>query len=376
MAKQLRVADLFAGWGGFTLGAEEAGHKVVWAANHWTVAVEAHSIMHPEVQHVCQDVEQADWTLLPAYDLLVASPACQPHSSASQPKRRAHHDAQRATAWAVVQAVEITRPKAFIVENVPQFKRWGPKGGKPGALYQHWKEALEILGYHVTEHMIDATFHGVPQRRKRLFLVGMLKPGFQYKPMRPLDSPEPAFGPMIDWGQGRWRPLEKAPPAKQARMLAGQQRFGVRARYVGQDVTGHAGIPLTEAIRTITCQDQWWVTRGRGVYRPLTERETARAMGFPEWYQWPDWATRTDIITGLGNAVCPPVARDLIQQVAAAMGPARRAKPRQLQAAKTRKPRSKKAIAAPESLSLIELAKKARGNPDEIAAIKSRLVSY
>lgn len=53
---------------------------------------------HPETEHVCQDLRQADWTSLPRFDLLWASPACQGYSTASQPKRRAYHDAMRATA--------------------------------------------------------------------------------------------------------------------------------------------------------------------------------------------------------------------------------------------------------------------------------------
>lgn len=368
MAKPLRVVDLFAGWGGFTLGAQQAGHRVVWAANHWAVAVQAHQAMHPEVEHVCQDLHQADWSLVPAYDLLVASPACQGHSTASQARRRKFHDAQRATAWVVIQAAEVTEPRAIIIENVPAFRRWGPKG-KPGAMYKQWKRALEVLGYNITEHIVDATRHGVPQRRKRLFIVAMRKPGFTYKPMLPTDAPEPAFGPNIEWGRGVWRPIHAVKPGKQARILRGQERFGVRGRFIGQDVSlstrakAASGIPLTEAIRTITCQDQWWVSKGRGYSRPLTERETARAMGFPEWYTWPQTATREEIITGLGNAVCPPVARDIIAQVAEAMGAGAR-----------RPARAAKRLPSGD-IDLLELARQARGeNP--ITATKRRLMSY
>jgi len=52
--------DLFAGLGGFTEGAEQAGVKVVWTANHWSDAVEAHKRNHPDAHHVCQDLQQAD----------------------------------------------------------------------------------------------------------------------------------------------------------------------------------------------------------------------------------------------------------------------------------------------------------------------------
>lgn len=84
----MKAIDLFAGFGGFTLGATQAGARVVWAANHWPLAVETHARNHAGTEHVCQDLRQADWTALPRFDLLLASPACQGHSQAAQPKRR------------------------------------------------------------------------------------------------------------------------------------------------------------------------------------------------------------------------------------------------------------------------------------------------
>jgi DNA (cytosine-5)-methyltransferase 1 len=76
----VKAVDLFAGWGGFTLGANQAGLDVVYAANHWQTAVDVHERNHPNAVHACQDLRQADWSALPAYDVLLASPACQGHS--------------------------------------------------------------------------------------------------------------------------------------------------------------------------------------------------------------------------------------------------------------------------------------------------------
>lgn len=385
VAKQLRVVDLFAGWGGFTEGIQQAGHKVVYAANHWQIAVEAHSINHPGVEHVCQDLHQANFCMLPEYDVLVASPACQGHSSASQPKRRSYHDELRATAHAVLLAAEATMPKAIIIENVPDFRRWGPPGRPDGSLYRHWKRGLELLGYDLTELIVDATKHGVPQRRNRLFIVATLQPGiFQYRPTHPEYLPEAPVGKIIDWGGRRWRGTGE--PTEQewrpisiigttgAAAIKKARKRGLGRRFIGQHVTGHPGVPLSEAIRTITCQDQWFVVKG-DVYRPLTVRETARAMGFPDTYEWPEGVTRRDCIIGLGNAVCPPVARDLISQLAEVISPggrgSRRARPApERRAAKRRVPKTKakKAKALPaapvDTFDLLELARRARqGNP-------------
>lgn len=297
------AVDLFAGWGGFTLGAELAGVPVAWASNHWPLAVEAHALNHPDTEHVCQDLRQADWTALPDYDLLLASPACQGHSSASQPRRRGYHDAMRATAWAVIDCAEITRPMSLIVENVPAFARW--------ELFDLWCEALRRFGYRLEITTLSASRMGTPQRRSRLFIIGHRRP---FKLPNLEDDTELAFGPCIEDGieHGRWKSIAKASKGVRARIAKGRANHG--SHFLTQHVTGHPGVALDEPIRTITTKDQWAVV-DCDRYRPLTVRETARAMGFPDDYGWPP-SGRKDRIRGLGNAVCPPQAARLIEAVA------------------------------------------------------------
>jgi DNA (cytosine-5)-methyltransferase 1 len=300
------AVDLFAGWGGFTLGAEAAGVRVRGAYNHWQTAVDAHALNHPGAQHVCQDLRQANWTELPRYDLLLAGPACPGWSPASQPKRREYHDAMRATVWAVVDCAEVTTPRGIIVENVPQLQAW--------KLYPRWRGCLEDLGYCVSEHRLVASRFGVPQQRDRLFVVATRRPGFRYTGPR---RAEPGFGPCVQWDAGRWRAVAKASSNVRGRIAAGRKRHG--RRFVTQHVTGHKGRSLDGPLPTITCQDQLAVVDGNR-YRPLTVRETARGMGFPDHYGWPEDTNRRDQIRGLGNAVCPPVAECIVRAVASHVG--------------------------------------------------------
>lgn len=202
----LTAVDLFAGLGGFTEGARRAGARVVWAANHWRLAVDFHAANHAEVQHACEDLHLTDWTKVPSVDLVLASPACQGHSRA-RGVERPHHDAARATAWAVVSAVEALRPRAFVVENVTEFLSW--------TLYPSWRSALDALGYSVAESLIDAADLSVPQHRKRVFVVGLRNrrlfmlptPAKRHRPAReildldeggadwvPVDAPDPRGG--------------------------------------------------------------------------------------------------------------------------------------------------------------------------------------
>ncbi len=298
----MRAVDLFAGFGGFTLGATLAGVDVVWAANHWPLAVEVHAANHPGTQHACQDLRQANWSSLPAYDLLLAAPACQGHSPASQPGRRPYHNELRATAWAVVDCADATEPRALVVENVTRFRAW--------RLYPTWLDALRKLGYHVTEHVVDAAEHGVPQRRRRLFVVGT-RTGKRVELGRTLTRERP-FAECIDDMAAGWRLIRSASPGARDRMREAQKRTGRRC--LVQHTTGHRGVPLTEAIRTITTKDHWVLVDG-DAYRWLTMRELARGMSFPESYRWPEGLARNIVAKGLGNAVCPLVGRDVVQAV-------------------------------------------------------------
>lgn len=299
------AVDLFAGWGGFTLAAESIGVRVAWAANHWPLAVEAHAANHPSTAHACQDLQQADFSTLPAYDLLLAAPACQGHSSAAQPARarsqrvRVTHDTMRATAWAVIDCADVTEPRAIVVENVPEFARW--------RLFPTWLDALRALGYRIATAELVASIHAdVPQRRRRLFIVAT-RGGLARLDLP--SSPEPPIGPCLDFdAPAEWTRVRDASPGVQARIAKGR-RHGTRR--LTQHVTGHPGVPLSEPIRTITTKDQWALVDGDR-YRPLTIRETARAMGFPDSYAWPSGATRGDVITGLGGAVPPDLAARVI----------------------------------------------------------------
>jgi site-specific DNA-cytosine methylase len=100
----------------------------------------------------------------------------------------------------------------------------------------------------------------------------------------------------------------------QERIRRSRVRLGTD-RFLTQHTSDHHGTLLSEPIRTITTKDQWAVVdddRYRR-YRPLTIRETARAMGFPDDYGWPSSARRREVITGLGNTVPPDLGKVVIE---------------------------------------------------------------
>ncbi|OEY66831.1 DNA cytosine methyltransferase [Marinobacter sp. X15-166B] len=298
------VIDLFSGAGGFSTGAALAGCNVVWAANHWPEAVEWHAKNHPDTQHLLQDLHQADWSLVPEHDLMLASPCCQGHSRA---RGKAHgnpqHDASRSTAWAVVSAAEYHQPQVAIVENVPEFLDW--------RLYRPWKLAMKALGYSVSPHVVDAADLGAPQNRVRMFLVLT-----KTKTPLVLDLPKMDHKPassFIDFDAGNWSQIDKPGRAKATleRVRSGREAFGDRflISYYGNTKTGRS---LNRPIGTITTRDRWAIIDG-GRMRMLSRFECRDAMSFPDTYQLPD--NHRLAVHLMGNAVCPEPVKRIIQAV-------------------------------------------------------------
>ena len=297
----MKAIDLFAGGGGFSTGAELAGCNVVWAANHWPEAVEWHTINHPGAVHVCQDLHQADWSKVPAHDLLLASPCCQGHSKArGKAKGNPQHDASRSTAWAVVSAAEYHRPEFVLVENVPEFLDW--------QLYRPWELAMNALGYSVAPHVIDAADHGAPQNRVRLFLVlAKAKAPLMLQMQRQQHMTARSF---VDFECAGWSPVEKPGRAVATldRVAAGRKAFGERfIMPYYKSGSGLTGRSLDRPIGTITTRDRWAVVDGDRM-RMLNRFECRAAMSFPDDYQLP--SNHRLAVHLMGNAVCPvPVSR-------------------------------------------------------------------
>jgi DNA (cytosine-5)-methyltransferase 1 len=300
----MRMIDMFAGLGGFTEGAVMAGQRVVWAGNHWGPAVHYHSRNHPGTPMVCQDLHQANWLQVPRHEGVLASPACQGHTPA-RGKEQAHHDAQRATAWAVVSAVECHRPQIVIVENVPGFLQW--------VLYPAWKAALEALGYALGVHVLDAADFGVPQNRVRVFIVAT-------RSKRPLrlsfeKLPPVAFGSVVDLDSGTWSRVRKPGRSVKTlkRILQGRRDCGrdFVIPYYGSG-SGLTGRSLQRPIGTITTRARWAIVRGNEM-RMLTVGETRAAMGFRADYALPENVALATHL--LGNGVPPPMSAAVIREV-------------------------------------------------------------
>lgn len=321
-------ADLFAGLGGFTEGAEQAGARTAWAGNHWRFAVDTHALNHPNTVHVCQDLNQARWSTLPEVDLVLAGPSCQGHSNASQHARHVSpsvadkHDIDRSTAWAVVSCLEVCRPLWSITENVPEWLKW--------ELFPNWLGTVQALGYHTRVLRLSAHHFGAPQARKRVFVVACRDAAlleraadFIEAQQRP-DSEALGVDSFARWDEGKWKDIELAGNRGEKETSRDRLRASLRLARQGHDrwwcqhVTKHDGRSASVPLSTLTGADSHVLVKSDGlggaVYRPLLTSEMLAAQGFPSTYQIPK-CRRKDVCRAVGNAVAVPLARTLIEAV-------------------------------------------------------------
>jgi DNA (cytosine-5)-methyltransferase 1 len=177
-------ADLFCGAGGTSQGMLLAANHLkadleLIAVNHWQVAIDTHTLNHPEAQNLCTGVDVVDpLKIVPGgyLDILCASPECTHHSVARGGKPM--NDQSRASAWHIARWAQVLYIKALIIENVPEFQSWGPLGrdGRPmkskkGALFNQFIDTLKALGYKVDWKVLNCADYGAPTTRRRLFVI-------------------------------------------------------------------------------------------------------------------------------------------------------------------------------------------------------------
>lgn len=166
---------------GLTRACSRLGRKLdLVAVNHWQLAIETHAKNHPDARHVCAALEGLNpRDLVPSgrLNLLVASPECTNHSVARG--GRPINDQSRASAWLILKWLQELYVESILIENVPEFREWGPLGadGKPlkskkGDLFRQFIATLKSLGYAVEYRILNAANYGDPTTRQRLFIVG------------------------------------------------------------------------------------------------------------------------------------------------------------------------------------------------------------
>ena len=162
----MRLIDLFCGCGGMSLGFERAGFEVVASYDNWEPAVEVYSLNfnHPVFKKDLLDTSKIDDIIAFNPDIIIGGPPCQDFSSAG------HRDETLGRANLTISFAEIIskiKPRFFVMENVPTIRK-SEKLEKIIALFKS-------LDYGLSQIVLDASKCGVPQKRKRFFLIGQMK---------------------------------------------------------------------------------------------------------------------------------------------------------------------------------------------------------
>lgn len=191
------IVDNFAGGGGVSTGIEMAtGYSVDIAINHDPEAIRMHKANHPNTKHYCESVWDVDpLEVCNGHPVGLAwfSPDCKHFSKAKGGKPK--DKTIRGLAWVALRWAGLVRPRVIMLENVEEFKTWGPLNrshrpikAKQGVTFRRFVSQLEALGYAVEFRELTAADYGAPTMRKRFFMIARCDG-------QSIVWPEPTHGP-------------------------------------------------------------------------------------------------------------------------------------------------------------------------------------
>lgn len=278
----MRTIDLFSGCGGLSLGFQTAGFEVVAAFDNWAPAIKLYkaNFEHPIIPKDLSEIE--DYGIFNLFEpaCIIGGPPCQDFSSAG---KRDENLGRGDLTIAFAKIVEAIRPEWFVMENVERIVKT-----------QKLKEATRIFkkaGYGLTSQVLDASLCGVPQTRKRFFLVGHTESGDGFlepyllknqrkKPMTVRDF----FGDSLDVEY-----YYRHPRSYQRRGIYSVDEPSATIRGVNRPVPkGYKSHPNDACEITPTL-------------RPLTTLERSLIQTFPHDFKW--IGTKTEQEQMIGNAV-------------------------------------------------------------------------
>jgi DNA (cytosine-5)-methyltransferase 1 len=162
----IKICELFCGIGGFRLGLENASSKfkTIYAneLDKWAASIYRHHWSDDTLQE--KDIKNLRAEDLPDFDLLVGGFPCQSFSVAG--KRRGMQDSRGMLFYEILRIAKAKQPKMLFLENVS-----GLLSIEHGRVFETMLRALAELGYFCEWKVLDSQFFGVPQQRRRLFIV-------------------------------------------------------------------------------------------------------------------------------------------------------------------------------------------------------------
>jgi DNA (cytosine-5)-methyltransferase 1 len=277
----MKAIDLFCGVGGLSLGLKLAGIEVLAGADNWDQALNVYRLNHKHGVISCDlsDTDSALKTIANySVDLIAGGPPCQDFSHAG--KRVEGGRANLTLAYAKI--VTSILPTWFIMENVDRSMN--------SATYSEAREIFHKAGYGLTESVLDASYCGVPQKRKRFFCIGKLNEddGFLLATIQSKLAKSPMTIRQYLGNDLGLTHYYRHPRNYCRRAVFSIDEPSATIRGVNRPIPkGYPGHPNDEVpVDNL---------------RPLTTLERARLQTFPKEYTW--LGSKTEMEQFIGNAV-------------------------------------------------------------------------
>ncbi|WNI52951.1 DNA cytosine methyltransferase [Enterobacter ludwigii] len=297
------VVSLFSGCGGSDAGVLRAGFKVLMANDILPYARDVYMANHPETDYILDSV--ANVTTFPKSDLLVGCYPCQGFSQGGARKA----DRKINTLYLeFARALNYIKPKAFIVENVSGMVRKN---------FEHLlTDQIKVFtdaGYNVTAKVLNAAEYGVPQERKRIFIVGIRNDfNLQYNfplPTHGVNSQnsyisiKDAIGHMPEWPEGEFYDMGFHWYYMSRNRRQDWDQISKTIVANARHMPLHPISPCLEKVKA----DEWRFVEDKRARR-FSFREAALLQGFGDIvFPESDAASLGMKYTVVGNAVPPPL---------------------------------------------------------------------
>jgi DNA (cytosine-5)-methyltransferase 1 len=332
---RIRAIDLFCGAGGLSLGLAAAGFQIAAAIDSWQLAVNtytknlSHAATCLDIRRLsCEELCQLSGVAPGEVDLLAGGPPCQGFSIQ---RIGADRDPRNSLVLDFARFVDAMKPRVFLMENVT-----GLLGRRGLHVFRALEERVATAGYAMRTQVVDAADYSIPQRRKRVLVIGWRADESEVPPIGPcrsafvsvwdaigdlppaaapgsVDVPDPLHvaSRMSDLNRAR---LALIPPGGGFEDLPVELRVRCHAR--GAAAIGHRGVygrlDPEKPAATITARFDSF-TRGRFAHpfedRNITLREGARLQTFPDRFEL--LGNREEVAAQIGNAIPPKLAKRL-----------------------------------------------------------------
>jgi len=278
---QLRFVDLFSGIGGFHLALHNLGAECVFAAEWDEPARETYrknfgaispALFLDDDRNFAGDITLVNKEEIPDFEVLCAGFPCQPFSQAGH--KRGFDDVRGTLFFDIAEILRIKKPRAFFLENVRHLLKHDD-----GKTFSTIMRVLEELGYKTTYQIVKASDHGLPQHRPRIFIIGFLDHGVEFRV-----------------------PLKR-------------ELGFTMSDVMGGSVNRSIGFTLRVGGKSSAIDDRrnWDGYLVDGEVRRLNPEEGKKMQGFPSDFVFP--VSRTEAMKQLGNSVAVPAVQDWAQEI-------------------------------------------------------------